>query len=111
MDAEAVRAAFDEQIRQRPEPSRPDDRIERDGAVVRHVSSGDGWSGVTWSDLDKASADAAIAAQVSRFAGLSRPWEWKYYSYDGPDDLPDRLRTAGFTPEPVEALLVADIAD
>jgi ribosomal protein S18 acetylase RimI-like enzyme len=52
-----------------------------------------------------------IASQIERFAQLSRPWEWKYYSYDQPADLPDRLRAAGFTPEPPEALLVGETAD
>jgi hypothetical protein len=33
---------------------------------------------VIWSDLDEPSADAAIAEQVSRFAEISLPWEWKY---------------------------------
>lgn len=111
MDAPAVRAAFDEQVRRHLEPDGPDGRVERDGAVVRMLSTADGWTGIVWSDLDEAGADAAIAAQVDRFAGLGRPWEWKYYSYDRPPDLPDRLRAAGFTPEPVEALLVAEIAD
>jgi len=111
VDAQAVRAAFDEQIRRSPDPDTPDDRVERDPGVVRRLSAGDGWNGVTWSDLDEASAGAVIAEQVSRFAELARPWEWKYYSYDRPPDLPDRLRAAGFTPEPVEALLVAEIAD
>lgn len=31
--------------------------------------------------------------------------------HDLPPDLPDRLLAAGFTPEPVETLLVAEIAD
>jgi hypothetical protein len=75
------------------------------------VSAGDGWTGVTWSDLDPVGADAVIAAQISRFAELSDPWEWKHYSYDQPPDLPDRLLAAGFTREPAEALLVAEIAD
>ena len=35
----------------------------------------------------------------------------KLYSHDRPADLPDRLTAAGFAPEPVETLLVAEIAD
>ncbi|MGH7868539.1 MAG: GNAT family N-acetyltransferase [Candidatus Dormibacteraceae bacterium] len=70
-----------------------------------------GWSWVTWCDLDQASADAVIHAQISRFTELARPWEWKHYSYDQPQDLPDRLLAAGFTAQPAEALLVAEIAD
>ena len=111
MDRRAVLAAFDEQIRRRPEADAPDQRVERDSDVVRSISDGDGWSGVTWCALDDKSADAVIAAQISRFAELSRPWEWKHYSYDQPPDLPDRLLAAGFTREPAEAVLVAEIAD
>lgn len=88
MDRQAVLAAFDEQIRRRPEPDGPGGHVERGDSVVRSVSGGDGWLGVTWSALDDAGADAAIAAQVSRFAELARPWEWKHYSYDQPPDLP-----------------------
>jgi hypothetical protein len=111
LDRRTVLSAYDEQIRQRPETDAPDQRVERDGGVVRSIRDGDGWSGVTWCALDDVGADAVIAAQVSRFAELSRPWEWKHYSYDQPPDLPDRLLAAGFTREPAEALLVAEIAD
>jgi GNAT superfamily N-acetyltransferase len=108
MDRNAVLAAFDEQIRRHPSP---DGQVERDDRVVRTIRRGAGWTGVTWSGLDDTSADAVIAAQIRRFAELSRPWEWKHYSYDQPPDLADRLLAAGFTPEPAETLLVAEIAD
>jgi GNAT superfamily N-acetyltransferase len=112
MDRDAVLAAFNEQMRRRPEVGAPGRRVEQDGPVVRSVPESEGgWAGVTWSDLDETNADAVIAAQVARFADVGRPWEWKLYSYDRPADLPDRLRAAGFTPEPEEALLVAAIAD
>jgi GNAT superfamily N-acetyltransferase len=111
MNRQAILAAFDEQIRRHPEAAAPDVRIEHDEGVIRVVSAGDGWIGVTWCNLDHVSADAAIAAQISRFAELSSPWEWKHYSYDQPPDLPERLLAAGFTREPTEALLVAEIAD
>lgn len=111
MDPRAVLTAFDEQIRKHPDG--PHGKEERDGSVVRTVPSGDGWAGVTWTDLspDGADADAVIAAQIHRFAQESRPWEWKHYSYDQPADLGDRLVAAGLTPEPAETLLVAEIAD
>ena len=110
MDRRAVLAAFDEQIRRHPEPDAPDARVEHDDGVIRRVAGGDGWNGVIWSDLDRPAADAVIAAQISRFAELGRRWEWKHYSHDQPPDLPDRLLAAGFTREPAEALLVAEIA-
>jgi len=109
VDQEAVLAAFDEQIRRHAGPPGPDEDVEREGSVVRIISNG--WSGVTWSDLDPSTADAVIAAQVDRFAQLARPWEWKHYSYDQPADLPARLVAAGLTAEPAETLLVAEIAD
>jgi GNAT superfamily N-acetyltransferase len=111
MDRQAVMAAFDEQIRRHPMPDAPDGRVEHDRNVIRCIGATDGWNGVTWSALDDADADAIIAAQVSRFAELSRPWEWKHYSHDRPPDLPERLLAAGFTREPTETLLVAEIAD
>lgn len=113
MDQQAVRAAFDEQIRRHPVAEPPSGHIEVERHVVRSVSA-TGWTGVTWSgldSLDRVGVDATIAAQVSRFAELGREWEWKYYSYDQPADLPDRLRAAGFAPEPAEALLVAEVDD
>jgi GNAT superfamily N-acetyltransferase len=109
MDQRAVLAAFGEQVRRHPQADHPDDQIEYDERVIRYVSSS--WLGVTWSDLDEDTADGVIAAQIDRFAELSRDWEWKYYSYDDPKDLPDRLLAAGFKPEEAEAFLVAEIAD
>jgi GNAT superfamily N-acetyltransferase len=108
MDRQAVLAAFDEQIRRHPGTA--DGHVERDQHVIRSIGGADGWNGVTWSALDDANADAVIAAQISRFAELSRPWEWKHYSHDRPPDLPQRLLAAGFAPDPAEALLVAEIA-
>lgn len=104
-------AAFNEQIRRHPGPDGPGATVEYADHVVRSISLGDGWNGLTWSDLDPINADAVIAAQISRFAELNRPWEWKHYSYDQPADLSDRLLAAGFVPEPAEALLVGEIAD
>lgn len=111
MDRHALLTAFDEQIRRNPQPDAPDGLVEADATVVRNMSRNDGWSGVTWSQLDQRNANEVIAEQIRRFAKLSQPWEWKYYSYDQPSDLPDRLLAAGFTPEPVETVLVAEIAD
>ena len=111
MDAAAALAAFDAQLRRRPPPDEPGRTTEVADHVLLSVPDGEGWTAVVWSDLDASDADAVIAAQVERFADLGRPWEWKHYSYDLPADLPDRLVAAGFTPEPTETLLVAEIAD
>jgi GNAT superfamily N-acetyltransferase len=112
VDRAAVLTKFNDQLRRNP-AAEPGARVERDERVTRVVSAGDGWSGVLWSDLaglGPADAGAVIAAEVRRFTDLGRPWEWKYYSYDQPADLPGRLAAAGLAAEPVETLLVAEIA-
>jgi ribosomal protein S18 acetylase RimI-like enzyme len=107
VDRDAVLRAFDEQVRRRPAPGRSA-AVERAPRVVRLIAPG--WRGVVWSDLDAAGADAAIAAEIERFAAVGGEWEWKHYSYDRPADLPRRLAAAGFVAEEPEAVLVAEIA-
>jgi GNAT superfamily N-acetyltransferase len=108
MDVRAALAAFEEQVRRVPPSDGPDSVVEHDGDIVRVVAER-GWSGVVWSGLDGSTADAAIARQLARFAGLD--WEWKLYSYDQPPDLAARLRAAGLVPEPAETLMLAEVAE
>jgi len=110
MDRDAVLAAFDEQIRRRPE-SGPRVVVVRGVATTRVVAGADGWSGVTWSDLAGTDVDVAISAEVAAFAAAGRSWEWKYYSYDQPPALPARLRAHGLVPDEVETLMMARISD
>ncbi|KUL38672.1 GCN5 family acetyltransferase [Streptomyces sp. NRRL F-4489] len=105
-DHAAVLARYDHQLR-RSAPPDPGTRVERDGPVVRQTGGPDDWNGVLWSDLDEATADAAIAAQVRHFTARGHGFEWKAYAHDRPADLGARLRAAGFTPEPAESLMVA----
>jgi hypothetical protein len=118
MDDRSLLSIFDEQIRRNPRADAARDTVERADGVVRTLSTTGGWCGVTWSGLDEAGADAAIAAQLARFGALRTgaggapvEWEWKYYDYDTPADLPERLVRAGFVAEPPEALLIGEIAD
>ncbi|MFD7262261.1 GNAT family N-acetyltransferase [Streptomyces sp. NPDC059874] len=107
-----VRARFDAEMREGAQPDAAQARVERVGAVVRQIMPGLGWSGVLWSDLDEETADAEIAAQVAFVAecGASE-FEWKLYDYDRPADLGDRLRAAGFVPEPPETLMIGRVAE
>ncbi|MFJ8357154.1 GNAT family N-acetyltransferase [Streptomyces sp. NPDC093984] len=111
MDHAAVLALYDRDMREGARPDEPGARIERDAAVVRQTGSPHGWNGVVWSDLDETTADTAIAEQIAYFTGLGREFEWKLYGHDLPVDLGKRLRAAGFTPEPEETLMVAEVAD
>lgn len=111
VDPVAVLAAYDAQVRRDP-PAQPGVRVERDRWVTRVVGvEAEGWNGVVWSarELPGAHVDAVIAEQVRRLAGLD--WEWKHYSHDQPTDLPDRLRAAGFVPQPDETLMVAEVGE
>jgi GNAT superfamily N-acetyltransferase len=110
MDHAAVLALFDRDMREGAQPDSPDARVERVGGVVRQVSSARGWNGVVWSDLDETNADEVIAGQIAHFSGLGREFEWKLYGHDLPVDLGERLRSAGFTAEPEETLMIAEVA-
>ncbi|AZQ39572.1 GNAT family N-acetyltransferase [Streptomyces cyaneochromogenes] len=110
MDHASILALYDRDMREGAQPDSPDARIERIGGVVRQVSSARGWNGVVWSDLDAASADAAIAEQIAQFTGLGREFEWKLYGHDLPVDLGQRLRDAGFTAQPEETLMIGEVA-
>ncbi|WP_329344212.1 GNAT family N-acetyltransferase [Streptomyces sp. NBC_01352] len=111
MDHAAVLALYDRDMREGAQPDGPGARIEKAGRVVRQVAAAHGWNGVVWSDLDEASADAAIAEQVAHYSALGLDFEWKLYGHDLPMDLGPRLRAAGFTPEPEETLMIAEVAD
>lgn len=99
--------AFDEQMRRRPVPG-PGMRIEVDERVTRTVGTDGSWSTVVWSSVTEGDADEVIAAEIARATGSL---EWKLYSHDRPADLSDRLKAAGLRPDPVETVLVADIAE
>jgi ribosomal protein S18 acetylase RimI-like enzyme len=108
VDHAAVLRDFDDQMR-RNNAASAGTRIEKDQRVTRAVSTGDGWNGIVWTALTAADADMTIKAEIERFSAVPEPWEWKYYSYDEPADLPARLLAAGFVPDEEEALMVAEI--
>jgi GNAT superfamily N-acetyltransferase len=109
LDAATVLAHYDAQVRRGLHSDGSGPLGERAGPVVRWTAaSGAGWAGITWSDLDAATADGVIADQVAFFRGRAERFEWKLYSYDQPPDLGERLLAAGFVRENAESLMVAD---
>lgn len=108
-------ALFDQQMRRDAPPESPTTRIDRTPHLVRQVgASPHEWCGIIWSDLDEHTADPAIAAQLAWLRtpeAAGRELEWKTYSHDRPADLPDRLRAAGFIPEPPETLMIAEAGE
>jgi ribosomal protein S18 acetylase RimI-like enzyme len=108
LPAGAIRAAYDAQVRRSADPGQPGARVESAGGVLRTVVPvGEGASRVSWSDLDDASADAVIAAQLAFFAARGQGFEWKLHDYDQPPDLGARLAAAGLVPDEEELVMVA----
>jgi GNAT superfamily N-acetyltransferase len=107
-------AAYDAQARTYM-PARPPAgvRVERDGPLLR-VLGFPGGGFVLYRDLDGlhgAGLDELIARQVRRFAERGERFEWKHHGHDRPEDLPERLRAAGFVPEERETVVIAEAAD
>ncbi len=104
MDDRELLALFDRTVRRHPQRASTPLLAGRVQVEVH-----DSWAGVTWTSLDDASADAAIAEAIARLSGLGRDWEWKLYSYDAPSDLGARLGRAGLVPGEAEALAIAPL--
>lgn len=115
MDREQALRAYDLQVRRSMVPPHPGWTIElaSSGRVLRVVSPPElSWGCfVIWSELDGSDADEVIAEQVDFYRSLGRPFEWKWFGYDTPGDLRNRLETAGLEPEPDESLVVGEVAD
>jgi GNAT superfamily N-acetyltransferase len=112
MDRVAVLAAYNKQVRQGTAPDGTGATFEADGAVVRRLAQpGHQGSGITWSSLADADADAVIAEQVAIFGRRGESFEWKLFDYDEPADLAERLGRFGFDAEEPESLVVAEAAE
>jgi GNAT superfamily N-acetyltransferase len=110
MDLDQVRAAFDAQIRRNTTVLEPGvAAISATPGVLREIAvRGQGFSCITWSELDEQSADAAIAEQLAFFRSRGEAFEWKLFGYDRPADLGQRLTRAGLVPDDEEVMLVAE---
>jgi GNAT superfamily N-acetyltransferase len=111
-DVRLLLEAYDAQLRGHVHDRLPDSvRVERDGPLVRTVGFGNqGW--VEYRDLaglDGEELDRLIARQVRVFTERGEPFEWKLHGHDRPQDLPDRLRAAGFVPEDMETVLIGRV--
>lgn len=106
--------AYDAQLRARVPPRLPSGvHVERDGPLVRLLGLTYGGF-VGYRDLgglEGADLDELIGRQVRVFAERGERFEWKLHGHDRPDDLPRRLRAAGFSPEEEETVVIAPIAE
>ncbi|GAA2734242.1 GNAT family N-acetyltransferase [Actinocorallia aurantiaca] len=107
--SEDLLAAYDEHLRGASLPS-PGARVERDGPVLRVVGEHQGLV-LGPQDLSGCDVDALIAAQAAFFGARGEAVEWKTHGHDLPADLPEKLRAAGFVAEPVETVMIGQLAD
>ncbi|MBN3928832.1 GNAT family N-acetyltransferase [Streptomyces verrucosisporus] len=106
-DLDGLLAAYDEQMRRPPANPPAGVRYERDGPVVRIVGGHRGFVATPRdTGLRGAELDGLIARQRDCFAARGEAVEWKTRGHDGPADLTDRLRAAGFVPEERETVVI-----
>jgi GNAT superfamily N-acetyltransferase len=100
----SVLALYDRQMRADPAPA-VGVRYERVGAVVRGVGL---WNVVLFwersGDVTSAVFEQAAFARAARVE-----LEWKVYGHDGPPELEDVLKRAGYVPDERETFLVLDL--
>ena len=108
MDVQEVLAHYDRE--QRREIEFPDMEKQVLPGIVRYVRPLPGMSFVLYSDLDEATADATIDQQIAYFRANDLKFEWKVYGHDRPADLVARLVARGFVTEPVDDIMVLDVA-
>jgi hypothetical protein len=117
MDDTRLLKMFDTQIRRVPESLAgfQSELLTKPAPMLRVTpidADAAGWGGgVFWCDLDKSTADAAIADAIEWFRPRGREFEWKHYGYDRPTDLPKRLAAAGFKPDREETLVIGEVTD
>lgn len=106
MDIAHIQALFNEH--QRRNVSFPDITAEHEPPVIRHIRD-DGMCWIMYSEVDEHNADAIIEREKAYFNQRGQTFEWKYYSFDRPADLLERLRAHGFVIGEDEAVMVLDM--
>lgn len=110
MNTNEILALYDED--ERIHASAPGMRREVDGPVVRLVmeAEAEGLSYISYSSLNEANADEAIARQIAYFQVLGSSFEWTLFGHDNPPNLGQHLVAAGFEKEETGALLALALA-
>jgi GNAT superfamily N-acetyltransferase len=103
MDAAAILARYDREIRADPPAEKGTERVWADG-VLRTVAP---YGFIGWWDFAAERAHEIAAREAAFFAG--REVEWKVFSHDGPPGLAGALAAAGFQPDAPETFVVLDL--
>lgn len=82
------------------------------GYLVRQTpTKGNGGGWVYFSDIPPSKLDHVIEEQTSFFRQENLNWEWKFYDFDQPDNLPIKLVDHGFARDEEEHLMVLDLKE
>lgn len=105
-------ALYDELMRALPPAPGPGVTYEQDGPLVRAVGGFQGFVfGPRDTGLRGAALDRLITRQRDRFAGRGEAVEWRTHAHDGPAELTERLRAAGFAAGVGKTVLVGASAE
>src|SRR4051794_24914512 len=104
-----IRKLYDQQ--QRISIDYPRIKREVTGRTVRLIDKINERGTVIYSNLDESNADATIREEIAYFRKLqiADDFEWKYFDYDQPPDLKDRLIKHGFVVQDPDAVLILDL--
>ncbi|MBZ0277269.1 MAG: GNAT family N-acetyltransferase [Anaerolineae bacterium] len=107
MNLTEIRDLYDQQ--QRRDAKYPGTRREITPYTVRLVDMVGDASGIFYTRLDEANADAIIEQEIAFFRAIGCDFEWKLYSHDTPADLLGRLERRGFEIGEPDAIMVLEI--
>lgn len=105
VEADRVLTAFDDEMRRRP-PVELGVSVEEERGVVRVVGE---HNCILYANREGSDADEIVVEQTAHFRRIGAEVEWKVYGHDRPRDLGERLRRAGYLPDPPETLMVWDL--
>jgi GNAT superfamily N-acetyltransferase len=102
-------ALYDELMRGAAPQPPPGVTYEQDGPLVRAVGGFQGFVfGLRDIPLRGDALDELIERQRDRFAARGERVEWRLHSHDGPPELRERLRAAGFAADEEKTVLVGE---
>jgi len=112
MDATALLARYDDELRRRAPYFDEAVTLERDGPVVRLLgATADAQNNcVLHADLDETGAEAAVDRQIAYFRGRGRGFEWKWHAHDRPASLEKILLSRGFESGGEETIMAQSLA-
>lgn len=109
MDIAELRRIYDED--QRINLQEEGSRREAFPHLVRYVDEHTNNSYVLYSSLSMENVDTVIREQIDYFDNMGHNFEWKYFDYDSPRNLKQRLIAHGFFIEEAEAVLILDLEE